>query len=78
MISITSVSVSGEEAGIISNFTFVPFGPLIRFTTSSIRQPITSVNSLSFSCPTATILSSASRVSDFSAGPPGTRDEIEV
>ena len=79
MISTSFVSVSLKAVeGIISNLTLEPFGPLMRSTTSSILQPITSTISPSSSCPTPIILSSGFRESVFSAGPPGTKDDIEV
>ena len=76
-ISLVSVSLSAVE-GIISNLTFEPLGPLIKSTTSSILQPTTSMISPSVSCPTPIILSSGFKVSVFSAGPPGTKDDIDV
>ena len=69
---------SKEVEGITSSFTSVSFGPLISCTTSSILQPITSVISSSVSCATPTILSFGFNLSDFSAGPPGTKEEIVV
>ena len=59
-----SVSLKAVE-GIISNLTLEPFGPLMRSTTSSILQPITSTISPSSSCPTPIILSSGFRRSVF-------------
>ena len=79
MISISLVSESFKDVeGIISSLTFDPLGPLIRSTTSSILQPITSIISPNSSCPTPIILSLGFKDSVFSAGPPGTSEEIEV
>ena len=76
-ISFVSVSSSDVE-GMTSSLTVDPFGPLMSSTTSSILHPMTSTISPSCSWPTPTILSLGLSISVFSAGPPGTKDEIDV
>ena len=79
MISISFVSLSLIEVdGITCNLTFEPLGPLIKSTTSSILQPTTSTISPLSSCPTPIILSSGFKDSVYSAGPPGTSEDIDV
>ena len=71
----SSSSIEDERT---SNFTFVPLGPLIKLTTSSIRQSLTScISSVSLGA-TPTILSATFIKPDFSAGPPGINLTISV
>ena len=60
--------------------TWVPDSPLIKSTTSSMRQPTTSTYSLISEsiCLILVILSSGSIPPDFSAGPPATKLTIFV
>ena len=64
------LELSSCPAGITFKRTKVPLGPLILDTVFSILQPITSTNSPSLPCATATMRSFTLSVLALNAGPP--------